>query len=37
MWKAYNLPMDWVTFVFMMWNFTGAGVISIFWYLCTLS
>ncbi|ELR24446.1 presenilin subfamily protein, partial [Acanthamoeba castellanii str. Neff] len=32
MWKAYNLPMDWVTFVFMMWNFTGAGVISIFWY-----
>jgi hypothetical protein len=31
MWKAYNLPIDWITFVFMMWNFTGVGVISIFW------
>jgi presenilin 1 len=32
MWKAYNLPMDWITFVFIMWNFTGVGVVSIFWY-----
>jgi hypothetical protein len=32
MWKAYNLPMDWITFVFIMWNFSGVGVIAIFWH-----
>ncbi len=30
--EAYNLPIDWITYAFIMWNFSGVGVVSIFWY-----
>ncbi|CAD0203953.1 unnamed protein product [Chrysodeixis includens] len=29
--RAYNIPMDYITLVFVMWNFGGMGMIVIHW------
>ena len=28
---VYDIQIDWLTFVFIMFNFAGAGVVAIFW------
>ncbi|KAL0092909.1 Presenilin-domain-containing protein [Phycomyces blakesleeanus] len=29
--EIFNLPIDWITFVACMWNFSVVGIIAIFW------
>ncbi|PRP80684.1 hypothetical protein PROFUN_11643 [Planoprotostelium fungivorum] len=29
---AYNLPLDWLTFSFCLWNFAVVGVLTVFWH-----
>jgi hypothetical protein len=29
--QVYNVILDWPTFVFVMFNFAGAGVVAVFW------
>ncbi|KAI9019570.1 Presenilin-domain-containing protein [Phycomyces nitens] len=29
--EIFNIPMDWMTFVVCMWNFSVVGIIAIFW------
>jgi len=30
--RAWNLPIDYITFGLLLWNWTAAGVAAIFWY-----
>eukprot|EP01117_Protostelium_nocturnum_P006011 TRINITY_DN2161_c0_g1_i1.p1 TRINITY_DN2161_c0_g1~~TRINITY_DN2161_c0_g1_i1.p1 ORF type:complete len:392 (-),score=96.88 TRINITY_DN2161_c0_g1_i1:22-1197(-) len=30
--QAYNLPIDWLTFTFSLWNFAVVGVLTVFWH-----
>lgn len=34
--QGYNLPLDWITYGFVIWNFTVGGLVSIFWYAPTI-
>ena len=33
--QAYNLPADWLTFAFALWNFSVVGIIAVFWHAPT--
>lgn len=28
---TFNLPLDWISFIFMLWNLTAVGLVQIFW------
>eukprot|EP01102_Stenamoeba_stenopodia_P012980 TRINITY_DN4148_c1_g1_i1.p1 TRINITY_DN4148_c1_g1~~TRINITY_DN4148_c1_g1_i1.p1 ORF type:complete len:427 (-),score=75.53 TRINITY_DN4148_c1_g1_i1:62-1342(-) len=30
--QGYNIPFDWISFSFLVWNFSVGGLMSIFWY-----
>jgi len=32
---SYNIPFDWISFSFLIWNFMVGGLIAIFWYAPT--
>lgn len=30
--RSANLPFDWISFAYLLWNFAACGLVSIFWY-----
>ncbi len=30
--QAYNLPLDYISFAFIIWNFALVGILAIFWH-----
>jgi len=30
--QAYNLPFDYISFAFLLWNFSAVGILAIFWH-----